>query len=129
MLHADDIANNSRGDKGLSIAILYYVSRGYNISIPFNDSQDYDLVIDGPEGLQKVQIKTTIHKNASKGYYVAALQPCGSKKKVSENSYNTLFVFTGNRQVYIIPKKDIGHLGEKLVLSKKYEKYRKEYIL
>ena len=41
-----DITNKQRGNCGLGIAIGYFSTNGYTVSIPLNDTQDYDLLID-----------------------------------------------------------------------------------
>lgn len=131
MLHADDCKNNARGDKGLAVAISYYISNGYCIALPLNDSQDYDLIVDGPEGLEKVQVKTTMHKHAANGQYIVGLQS-GRKvkvKKMSEYGYHTLFVYTADRDTYILPFHAIKHLNQKLSLGKKYEEYKVESFI
>ena len=38
--------NKEKGNTGLGIAIAYYSMNGYTVSIPLNDIQDYDLVIE-----------------------------------------------------------------------------------
>ena len=38
--------NKEKGNTGLGIAIAYYSSNGYTVSIPLNDTKDYDLIID-----------------------------------------------------------------------------------
>lgn len=53
---------NSRkeiGNAALSMAIAYFGSNGYVVSVPLNDTQDYDLVVDKDGKLQKVQVKGT----------------------------------------------------------------------
>ena len=50
----------SIGNIGLTHAIFSLTKLGYKISLPLNDSQDYDLVIDSEvDGLQRVEVKTT----------------------------------------------------------------------
>ena len=34
--------NKEKGNTGLGVAIAYYSSNGYIVSIPLNDTQDYD---------------------------------------------------------------------------------------
>ena len=51
--------NKEKGNTGLGIAIAYYSSNGYTVSIPLNDTQDYDLIVDKSNVLKKVQVKTT----------------------------------------------------------------------
>lgn len=38
--------NKDKGRAGISAAIAYYGMNGYTVSIPLNDTQDYDLVIE-----------------------------------------------------------------------------------
>ena len=38
--------NKEKGRACLSVAIAYFGSNGYTLSIPLNDTQDYDLVVD-----------------------------------------------------------------------------------
>lgn len=38
--------NKEKGNSSLGIAIAYYASNGYTVSIPLNDTQDYDLIVD-----------------------------------------------------------------------------------
>ena len=39
-------SNKQKGNAGLGIAVAYYSSNGYTVSIPLNDTQDYDLIVD-----------------------------------------------------------------------------------
>lgn len=38
--------NKEKGNSGLGMAIAYFSSNGFTVSIPLNDTQDYDLVIE-----------------------------------------------------------------------------------
>lgn len=38
--------NKEKGNSGLGIAIAYFTTHGYTVSIPLNDTQDYDLVVE-----------------------------------------------------------------------------------
>ena len=38
--------NKEKGNSGLGIDIAYFSSHGYIVSIPLNDTQDYDLIVD-----------------------------------------------------------------------------------
>lgn len=46
-------SNKEKGNTGLGIAIAYYDSNGYTVSIPLNDTQDYDLIVDKDNNLKK----------------------------------------------------------------------------
>lgn len=53
-----DITNKQRGNCGLGIAIGYFSTNDYIVSIPLNDTQDYDLIIDKDNKLKSVFIAT-----------------------------------------------------------------------
>ena len=40
------VTNKQRENCGLGIAIAYFSTNGYTVSISLNDTQDYDLLID-----------------------------------------------------------------------------------
>ena len=54
--------NKEKGNSGLGIAIAYFTINGYTVSIPLNDTQDYDLVIEKNGKLESVQVKATACK-------------------------------------------------------------------
>ena len=43
---SDSETNKEKGNTSLGVAIAYYSSNGYTVSIPLNDTQDYDLIVD-----------------------------------------------------------------------------------
>ena len=45
--------NKEKGNTSLGMAIGYYSSNGYTVSIPLNDTQDYDLIVDKENVLKK----------------------------------------------------------------------------
>jgi PD-(D/E)XK endonuclease len=100
-----------QGNVGLALAIAYFAIKGYPISIPLNDTQDYDLIIDIEGVLKKVQVKTSNCKNGSGNYQVELRSKYGGKGNVSkffnENSSDILFVVDGDGNQYLIPIEDI----------------------
>lgn len=54
---------------GLSIAARWFLDRGYVVSVPLEPAA-YDLVTESDEGLKRVQVKTTTHKQPN-GRYTA----------------------------------------------------------
>ena len=68
--------NKEKGNTSLGIAIAYYSSNGYTVSIPLNDTQDYDLIVDKDNILKKIQVKSTGCKTKY-GNYQVALKSCG----------------------------------------------------
>ena len=78
--------NKEKGNAGLGMAIAYFSTNGYTVSIPLNDTQDYDLIIEKNSLLQTVQVKATGCKTKY-GVYQVALKSCGGTKG---ETYKTL---------------------------------------
>ena len=53
------LTNKDKGRIGLSMAINYFTIKGYTISLPLNDTQWYDMVIEKNNIFQTVQCKCT----------------------------------------------------------------------
>lgn len=122
-------SNKDKGNSGLGIAIAYYSTNGYTVSIPLNDTQDYDLIVDKENVLKKVQVKATSCKTKYDKYQVA-LKSCGGTKgktykTVVETNINKLFVVTDAMDIFIIPVEIIKNKST-LNLCEKYEKYKIE---
>ena len=119
--------NKEKGNTALGIAIGYYSSNGYTVSIPLNDTQDYDLIIDKNDKLKKVQVKSTGCKTKY-GNYQVALKSCGGTlgktyKTVVETSIDEVFILTKNFEMYIIPNSEIDNKST-LNICSKYYKYK-----
>ena len=119
--------NKEKGNAGLGVAIAYYASNGYTVSIPLNDTQDYDLIVEKNNNLKRVQVKTTSCKSNS-GNYQVALKSCGGTKgttykRVIDTCVEELFIFTEKQDMYIIPKKEIKNRST-ISVCEKYEKFR-----
>ena len=103
--------NRSKGRTGLSIAIGYYGSKGYTVCLPLNDTQDYDLIIDKGNYLQKVQVRCTGRVN-KRGRYEVSVKSCGGTcgtvySRVKETDIDILFVVCTNGWLFEIPKEKI----------------------
>lgn len=119
--------NKEKGNSSLGIAIAYYSSNGYTVSIPLNDTQDYDLIVDKDNNLIKVQVKSSACKTKY-GNYQVALKSCGGTKgntykTVIETNVDEVFVLLENLEMYIIPTKEIKNKST-LNICNKYNKYR-----
>ena len=120
-------SNKEKGNAGLGIAIAYYSANGYTVSIPLNDTQDYDLVVDKYNILKRVQVKATSCKTKY-GVYQVPLKSCGGTsgktyKTIINTDIEEIFILTGNMSMYIIPKEDIKNKTTLNVCSK-YKKYQ-----
>lgn len=104
-------SNKEKGNSGLIAAITYYGFKGYTISLPLNDTQDYDLVVDNGEKLLKVQVKAT-GQRSSCGYSIVSVASCGGTKgvrykTVKDTDIDILFVLTEKQELYEIPIEEI----------------------
>ena len=120
-------SNKEKGNSGLGMAIAYFSSNGYVVSIPLNDTQDYDLVIEKDGKLAKVQVKATGCKTKN-NIYQLSLKSCGGTKgktykTVIETGVELIFILTEIREMYLIPKNQIVN-SSTLSLCEKYAKFK-----
>ena len=86
---------------------------GYTVSIPLNDTQDYDLVVEKNGIFQSVQIKATGCKTKYNNYQVA-LKSCGGTKGTTYKTFkdtkvDLLFILTSDKKMYLMPNKQINN--------------------
>lgn len=123
-------SNKEKGNSGLGIAIAYYSANGYTVSIPLNDTQDYDLIVDKDNNLKKVQVKATSCKTKYDKYQVA-LKSCGGTKgetykTVIDTNIDEIFIVTDKIDIFIIPIEKIRNKST-INLCEKYQRYRIEW--
>lgn len=122
--------NKQIGRAGLSMAIAYFGSNGYTVSIPLNDTQDYDLIVDKDGILSKISIKTTTYKTAEDSYECSLKSTGGTKGTVYGNvlqsSADLLFALRGDGLMYLIPIKDITTKSVIKLVSKRSKYANKE---
>ena len=119
--------NKEKGNSGLGMAIAYFTTNGYVVSIPLNDTQDYDLVIEKYNKLYTVQVKSTGCKTKYNVYQVA-LKSCGGTKgkeykTIVDTNVDYIFILDAEKNIYLIPKKEIKNKST-INLGKNTEKYR-----
>lgn len=110
-----------QGNIGLVIAMTYFASLGCYVSVPLNDIQEYDLVVDFDKkdmGLKKIQVKTTTF--IENGKYKVNLRTSG--KGFQNNTSDYLFVVDGNFTQYFIPRNEITARSA-IVLGDNYSRY------
>lgn len=117
--------NKEKGIAGLSMAIAYYGSNGFGVSLPLNDTQPYDLVVDTGAELHRVQVRAT-GQLAPSGAYVVSMKSAGGTNgsvyaRVSESNVTRLFVLCTNGDMYDIPRENFEHARSSLTLSGKIE--------
>ena len=120
-------SNKEKGNTGLGIAIAYYSANGYTVSIPLNDTQDYDFIVDKDNILKKIQVKATSCKTKYNKYQVA-LKSCGGTKggtykTLVDTNIDEVFIVTDSLELFRIPIEVIKNKAT-LNLCEKYEKYK-----
>ena len=101
-----------KGNIGIASAILYYTQNRNTVSIPLNDSQNYDLVVDIDTFLYKVQVKFTASKAESGNYVVSLRSISGSSRQeystLKDTDVDILFIVTDSGLLVEIPVIDIN---------------------
>jgi hypothetical protein len=120
-----EMSYQQQGNVGMGRAIAYFSSKAMTVSVPMNDCQDYDLVVDFADKLCKVQVKTTRYKKKS-GHYEVMLKSKGGTSgqkygSVKDGSCDYLFVAVENGKNYLIPVSDIT--VDALVLNPARDRY------
>lgn len=96
------------GRTGLSMAITYFTLQGYTVSLPINDTQWYDLIIEKDDTFFTVQCKATQTDDNT-----ISLRSTGGTKGMSydnilnHSKLDYLFCVDNALQMWLIPVKDI----------------------
>lgn len=121
---------SKQGNIGLGQAIAYYMSQGYIVLLPINDTQPYDLAVDKLDGngLQRVSVKTTRHQsnNLAKDFIVKISSSSGMKRSYTyfkQNSCDLMFVLSINSNAWEIPV-DVIKAKTSFTLNEEYNKYK-----
>jgi hypothetical protein len=103
--------SNTKGNIALGQAIAYFTTNGYVISIPLNDCQWYDLIIEKNNIFQTVQVKYTSIKAKSNNYICSLETTSPSTGKilysVVDKPIDLLFCYCDNADMFLIPVKEI----------------------
>lgn len=123
--------SKKQGDVGLGIAIGWCTAKGYCVSIPLSDSQEYDLVVDIGGKLNKVQIKTTNAKSKYNIYAVGLRTGGGNQSFITSKLFDPkavdyLFILTGEGTKYFIPCTEMDNVNS-ISLGKLVERYKVDY--
>ena len=104
----NEVNRKQIGRLGLSMAINYFTIQGYTVSLPINDTQWYDLIIEKDNQFFTVQCKATQTENDS----IDLRSTGGTKGSVYDNVLNHskldyLFCVNKDLKMWLIPVKDI----------------------
>ncbi len=114
--------NKQKGRIGLSMAINYFTFQGYTISLPINDTQWYDLVIEKDGKFQTVQCKCTdteineISLRSTGGTHGSVYD-----RVTNHSELDYLFCVSKERNMFLIPVSDILDAGNKNRISLRTE--------
>ena len=103
--------NQDKGRAGMAMAIAYFGANGYTVSIPLNDTQWYDLIVEKDGEFKTVQCKAT----GSVENTISLRSTGGTKGSAYDNVLNHpidyLFCLDGNMNMYVIPVADMKEYG------------------
>lgn len=126
-MEVDKMNSKQKGNIGIGEAIAYFCKLGYTVSIPLNDSQDYDLIVDIDGFLNKVQVKYTTAKAPSGYYYVGLRSISGSTKEeyktVADTDIDYLFILTQDNVKLLVPIIEITNRSGVTINSEYINKY------
>lgn len=104
----NEINRKQIGRLGLSMAINYFTIQGYTVSLPINDTQWYDLIVEKDNQFFTIQCKATQTEND----LIDLRSTGGTKGSVYDNVLNHskldyLFCVNKDLKMWLIPVKDI----------------------
>jgi hypothetical protein len=111
-------------EAGTAIATMWFLLCGYNPSIPMEPTT-YDLLVSMPDGIKRVQVKTTTYNKAG-GAVSVGRRPYSSDNRgplvpYDPDSLDLFFILDGDLTMYVIPSRVIaGRVG---ILLNSYSDY------
>lgn len=117
----------TQGTIGVSAAIYEYTKMGWCVSIPINDNQPYDLIVDRGDGPKRVQIKTTGFLRSNR--YQVQLKSVRPNKteniirNFDHSAVEELFILCENGDCYSIPTTEFKAVSA-LSLNEDYDKWK-----
>lgn len=112
------MSRKQTGRIGLSMAINYFTIQGYTVSLPMNDTQWYDLIIEKDGIFETVQCKAT----ETKDDVIDFRSTGGTKGKEYDNVNNYqnkltyLFCVNKDLNMWLIPLKDLKDIKKSIRL-------------
>ena len=106
------MTNKEIGRIGLSMAINYFTLKGYTISLPLNDTQWYDMVVEKDGIFQTIQCKATMTEDDT-----ISIKSCGGTKGgvydtvLNHSGLDYLFCVNKDLDMWLIPVSAIKEAG------------------
>ena len=115
--------NKNKGRAGIALAIAYYGANGYTVSLPLNDTQDYDIVIEKDNKFETVQCKVTGRDSKQVSLRTCGCDTKGSKvyKTVINTNVDYLFCVDKEQNLFHIPILELKKYGNVNALTLRTE--------
>jgi hypothetical protein len=113
-------------EAGTSIAAMWFLLCGYNTSLPMEPTL-YDLLVSMPDGIKRVQVKTTTYHHAGAGWMVqVGRRPysVGNRERLvpyDPDLVDLFFILDGELTMYVIPSRVIA--GRVQILLSNYSEF------
>lgn len=115
---------NKQGNVGVGKAISYFSSVQYSVSIPLNDTQKYDLIVDVDDSLKKIQVKTSYNQSEYGGYSIDLSTTYKDRHEDFDRSLvDLLFVLVEDGRMFLIPADQIDGQQKVVVGGQKYNDF------
>lgn len=109
------------GRIGLTMAINYFTIQGYTVSLPINDTQWYDLIVEKDGIFKTVQCKATTTEDSQIDFRCTG----GTGGQVYDHTFNhsidIIFCVNKNLNAWVIPMQDLIDFGVKRGISLRTE--------
>lgn len=97
----------------------------FNTAIPIEPAV-YDLLVSGPDGIKRVQVKTTTHKSKNGWMIQVGRRPYSARNNARLVPYDPdlielFFIVDGDLSIYLIPSQVIA--GRVMILLRTYPQY------
>lgn len=126
------MTTTEKGNIALTQAISYFGLHNYTISIPLNDSQWYDLIVEKDNVFQSVQVKYTSEQNDSGSYICSLRTISGTTRKkiysIKDTAVDLLFCYCQNGLKFLIPVKEIKTLNTITLVDEKNKYLNKKML-
>lgn len=112
-------------DAATSLAAAWFMLRGCNAAFPVEPAL-YDLLVSMPDGIKRVQVKTTTHRGKDGWSAGVGRRPysIGNRERLipyDPELIDLFFIMDGDLNIYLLPSQVIaGRVG---ILLRTYEKY------
>ena len=101
------------GRIGLSMAVNYFTIQGYTVSLPINDTQWYDLIVEKDGKFQTVQCKATATESGEIDLRCTGGTNGGVYDNTLDHPIDIVFCVNKDLRCWSIPSKDMIEEGVK----------------